>query len=555
MSTTTSSQATTAVLLDVPAIQQYVFASNRLRENVGASYIIEQVLPQMAQVAALQVAKKEAGQATLDRWWQEPDYIAILQEQNCLAELAFQGGGKIMYFFRTPALAKEFVRHLTRQLLVHLPGLRTAIVIDHFHHDQNFANQLTKIFQKLTDSKNSSFPVTTLTGWGITAECPTNNLPLDYFYAPDNTFRSYATAVKALFAEKEWQDINHKYLPHEKAKNCVFAKEVDKLGQTSGMNYLAVVYIDGNDMGHWFKASPDLADYRKRCREVVLVTEEAFRQTVEETYSLLPLLQKDPRFKISQTNERQIILPLRPLVLGGDDITFLTDGRLGLFLTEKFLAHWCQLAQKKLSHFPSSIKSFSASAGIAIVHTKYPFFRAYQLAETLCSQAKLMSRYNPGTSWVDIHIARGHQHLSLPAIRREEYRITNLDLYFGPYLVEEGCSVCKTRNYHSFYGNCLNNLKQGIVQLANWPSSQRKKLHLAYSTSIQAVEEQVSHLQRRNLRLPGFPTCNHMDDYSSSGHFSNRTPYRDMLEMVEFYPPYLLNQPHPSPQEGSDVQE
>ena len=69
-------------------------------------------------------------------------------------------------------------------------------------------------------------------------------------------------------------------------------------------------------------------------------------------------------------------LPFRPLVYGGDDVTFVCDGRLGLELAAIYL----QAFEKE--------KDFTACAGICVVKTHYPFARAYQLSEELCRKAK-----------------------------------------------------------------------------------------------------------------------------------------------------------------------
>ena len=41
----------TAVLMDVSAIQQYVFGSNKLKENLGASYLVGNIYEQYLNIA------------------------------------------------------------------------------------------------------------------------------------------------------------------------------------------------------------------------------------------------------------------------------------------------------------------------------------------------------------------------------------------------------------------------------------------------------------------------------------------------------------------------
>src|SRR5690606_5681066 len=76
----------------------------------------------------------------------------------------------------------------------------------------------------------------------------------------------------------------------------------------------------------------------------------------------------------------RVLLPLRPILLGGDDLTFLCDGRVALALTEAAL--------KAFEAEVPSLGRVTACAGVAIVPAHAPFAQAYALAEALCRHAK-----------------------------------------------------------------------------------------------------------------------------------------------------------------------
>ncbi len=93
----------------------------------------------------------------------------------------------------------------------------------------------------------------------------------------------------------------------------------------------------------------------------------------------------------------KILLPLRPVLLGGDDLTFLCDGRVALHLAE--------VALDAFSGDVANLGSVTASAGVALVPAHTPFDRAYELAEVLCGNAKARRRErNDIESWLDWHI-------------------------------------------------------------------------------------------------------------------------------------------------------
>ena len=77
--------------------------------------------------------------------------------------------------------------------------------------------------------------------------------------------------------------------------------------------------------------------------------------------------------------------PIRPIIMGGDDITFVSPGKLGIYFAEIFMK---EFSEKEVSDG----EKLSSCAGVAITKTKYPFYRGYQLAEGLCSNAKKMAR-------------------------------------------------------------------------------------------------------------------------------------------------------------------
>ncbi|MCB1057342.1 MAG: hypothetical protein KDD11_17720, partial [Acidobacteria bacterium] len=111
-------------------------------------------------------------------------------------------------------------------------------------------------------------------------------------------------------------------------------------------------------------------------------------------------------------------LPLRPLILGGDDLTFVCDGRLALDLAVTVLEVFEGFESAELG-------ALHGCAGIALVHTHFPFARAYDWAETLCGSAKghLLATRCEGSA-LDWHIGSPLPNQSLETLREREYRNT-----------------------------------------------------------------------------------------------------------------------------------
>ena len=79
-------------------------------------------------------------------------------------------------------------------------------------------------------------------------------------------------------------------------------------------------------------------------------------------------------------------------------------------------------------------QKMSCCGGVAIVPLKYPFFRAYQLAESLCGSAKDKSRQDDN-SLIDFAILYGEMTPTLAQLCRYQYSGAEGYLHYGPYSV------------------------------------------------------------------------------------------------------------------------
>ena len=132
--------------------------------------------------------------------------------------------------------------------------------------------------------------------------------------------------------------------------------------------------------------------------------------------------------EITSLNNKEIkkwILPIRPLLHGGDDVTFVCEGRLGIYLAEAFL--------KYFTSDPAIMDA--ACAGVAIVKTKFPFYKAYTLADQLCAEAKIKSR-GTTSSYLSYFYSATTFSGTLSQIRERTHQTFHgKELYFGPYAV------------------------------------------------------------------------------------------------------------------------
>ena len=114
-------------------------------------------------------------------------------------------------------------------------------------------------------------------------------------------------------------------------------------------------------------------------------------------------------------NNGMTVLPVVPVLVGGDDVTVYTDGRYAIPFAEAYIRHYERLTGeddllKALAVIAGAPEpgSLTASAGAAIVGRNFPFHIAYDLAEGLVSRGKKLGK-KPGASpcsTIDFHVLR-----------------------------------------------------------------------------------------------------------------------------------------------------
>ncbi|ART83445.1 hypothetical protein CBP31_13105 [Oceanisphaera profunda] len=155
-------------------------------------------------------------------------------------------------------------------------------------------------------------------------------------------------------------------------------------------NFVGMLHLDGNGIGVLLRvlnnAARNLDDdgyieaYRIFSTELENVTCEAARKATEDV--LIP----------AQSDKG--VIPARPLVLGGDDLTILVRGDLAVPFAMSYAAHFEALSvgfiQKltKLLNTDELPASLTTSGGLVLVKPGFPFSQALTLAESFADIAK-----------------------------------------------------------------------------------------------------------------------------------------------------------------------
>ena len=141
-------------------------------------------------------------------------------------------------------------------------------------------------------------------------------------------------------------------------------------------SYVGVVHADGNDLGNrlgTIRKTTDLGAFSRALTEVT-------RGAVNKAFGCV--LGTDGGLNRDE-------FPGRPIVVGGDDVTIILRGDLAIDFAWRFIEEFERLSDEKRDLLNGPV---TACAGVALVHTGYPFYRAYELAEGLCDWTKTRLR-------------------------------------------------------------------------------------------------------------------------------------------------------------------
>ncbi len=483
----------TAILFDTMSIQQYVFGSNKLKDNIGASYIIENIYSYLDDEAEKRPLELSVG------------YI---------------GGGNALIFTISEDKAKEIVRDFTTMMLYTYPGVSVAVAImDGFRKDdKNYSTDIKYIFKLLAKNKGEKISINTLSSHGITAICQYSSLSVEKI-DKHGFLLSSTTYTKRNYEEKARKKENE-LLSKDIFKNYQFPDELDDLGQNKGEDsHIAVVHIDGNGFGEVFRNLKNVKDTKELSEKVKNAVKETF------VYMLEMYITNEDSFGniIHRKNIKNKILPIRPIILGGDDVTFVCHSKLGIWFAERFIEKFQSFYIDDEQKTP-----FSASAGIAIVKTKYPFYRAYQLAEELCNSAKKKRKDKDSNgNWIDFQMAYSGLGNTLEEVRRSQYYDSKgqKPLFKRPYSIER------------IIGNIsLSELKKFTLSFKeSLPNTKIKDLREMLTRDEDSQKVFIEHLKHQHNRFDE-KFCNN----GTTENILDRYPFFDMIELLELYPTNLL---------------
>jgi len=521
-----------AILFDVQSIQKYIFANNKLKANVGASYIVDRLFEDV--LCKDVILKLESG-ADIISWKTRRDNITSLPTP---VYVAYIGGGKALILIDNDHtnMIESVIKTFTAQVLTQYPGLKIGVTtgLVTLEKDQ-FSIDERQLFKQLKNNQYTLNPILRPANTGLTTICDYSGDTADTVVNFKDGERLVATSFTSKFNAFEAANARlKKDLFGTEDIEWIFPSEFDELGQNksnekskTGINDIAIVHIDGNNMGARFISCDGLEERSALSEKVATKTLESFKSLVQWIIDKYEVFGKHLQLKDK-------MLPIRPIIVGGDDITFVCNARIAVQA-----AHF--LMQELLSD--NHGMSISSCAGIAVIPTSYPFFRGYEMAEQLCDSAKSKMRaYNEKNKihescWMDFAFLHGETAPTLEQFFANEYSSLTGNMHYGPYRVYEKGKTCETEHEGLWQLlECTYQFKDGHVMAQNKVKELRSVLQ-DNEHMWTVFLEQLQNTKQFMPEVSGWEAFKEKLWVKVDGKM--HTPYIDAIELIDYVLPGL----------------
>lgn len=388
----------------IQGIQNYIFQTSELKDIIGASELVNEICHKFKTMYG--------------------------KDSKHKGKMIVHAAGNIKCIFDDEDACRDAVRNFSRFAMEMAPGITISQAVVKIKDDSEYAKKAEELEQRLHAQRNH--PVKSLTTglMAIERSCKTGLPATTIKYAQDKKEKDeYLDEGIVAKRNEKGCDLYRKLTGEDiKPGNRTY----DTKDLTDRNDWIAVIHADGNGLG---EIVAELSGDYQRFKDFSDNLNEATIAAARAAYAATKEKEEDE--KANGTWEK---MPIRPIVIGGDDLTVICRGDLAVKFVEEYLEAFERETQALTA------QKLTACAGIAFIKSSYPFYHGYNLAEALCGEAKKDAKSdkvkeangNQAPSCLMFHKVQSSFVEDYAEIKRKE--LTTSDggsLCFGPYYLNK----------------------------------------------------------------------------------------------------------------------
>ena len=415
------------VMLESSGNQNYIFGSNRLAEAIGASQLTLEAGADVAMRATDAVFGTAFKSASLNELtqklraqsWGRADGPTVINAMS----------GKALIAVPDRESGRRLVQEATRIAVTEMPGLQFSGFVSEGSFAWGDAEHTLdacslEVHRGIAELRADAHqPIERYRQWPLADICATSGLPAREAHT-DKGERVRASALalaKHRAIDERWSQ-RVKSLSSDKAR--IVERFADLETRFDKARKWAVIHADGNGLGGIFQsfaekveaaraARPDGAGsvppnarYARTLCEFSIAIDAATQAAFSDALCVFLDAEgsREPEAEVAGEEQKPGFVPVVPIILGGDDLTAITDANQALAFTAEFLRQYEQQTRAlETIRALTGQQGLTACAGVAIIGRHYPFYHAYELAEALIGSAKSIKRHGGGSA-LDFHV-------------------------------------------------------------------------------------------------------------------------------------------------------
>lgn len=412
--------------------QRFIFSSPRLRDNIGASHAIRQL------TSWTEKALTKADVAPSSWTWvsRSSGKVILMMDRaddarSVISAVTRRGLREAPGIDVTGVFVPMASARLTQDDLKALDATDLAYALSRPPADSRFRRQ-----PFLLQARDSALPASPpLTSLGVTDEAKDDFITPLSLPSRVNRYWAYRAQKWILDLLKDDEELKARADAKDFARHL---KELEELllgentsaaEDNSPLSKVAVIHIDGNGVGAIMRnldkamgrvdadllakvLKGDTVDEPPQAPTSTEIPLEAFILAVSKhlddavTGAYLHAWRTVAELAPYTSRKGTRPIPVLPVILGGDDVTVITDGDYALPFTAAYLEEFERLTEAdKFLRALGDGRHMTAGAGISIVPRMFPFHIAYDIAENLATRAKKLGKESePVVSTLSYHV-------------------------------------------------------------------------------------------------------------------------------------------------------